>query len=167
MGEVSVSLDPAGQGWINLTLSVGDDSFVMEWLNDTTDVVGNLVRATVQIATGGYDAQVRFDREPNELRMLLEWRWEGPPGQNVFRIRVLEFPDYYSDSPPEAGEERFCVACDLVKFASGVRLAAARLLADADADGHLDWWGLPFPFRAFSALEAALAERRPEVGKDD
>ncbi|MGA0607739.1 hypothetical protein ACO2Q0_17240 [Phenylobacterium sp. VNQ135] len=163
MGNVSISLDPAGQGWVNLTLSIGSHSFVLDGLSDTTDVFGDLVRAAVHIAAGGFDAQARFDCEPVELRLMLERRWEGVPQQQVFRVRVFEFADYYADSPLETGEELFCVACDPVAFAGAVRLAAARLLADVDAEGHLDWWGLPFPFRAFSALEAALAERRPEV----
>lgn len=163
MAAVSVSLDPVGKGWVNLTLGVGDDSFVMEWLSYTTDVIGDLVRAAVHIAAGGVDAQTRFDCEPMELRLVLQRRWEGVPQQQVFRIKGLEFPDYYSDSASEVGLERFCVACDPRAFAEAVRLAAAGLLADADADGHLDWWGLPFPFRALSALEAALAEHRPEV----
>ena len=164
MGKVSVSFDRAGQGWLNLALIVGDDSFVLDWLSYTTDVVGDVVRAALQIAAGGTDALARFDREPVELRMLLEQRWEGVPQQQVFRIKVLELPDYYSDDGvAEAGEQRFGVACDPLEFSGAVHLAAGRLLADADAQGNLEWWGLPFPFRAFSALEAALACSRPAV----
>jgi hypothetical protein len=163
MDDVSVTFERAGQGWVNLTLAIGDESFVLDWLSYTTDVVGDLVRAAAQIAAGGTEAKAQFDREPVELRLLLERRWEGVPQQQIFRVRVLEFPDFYSDAPPEAGEQRFCVGCDPLAFAGAVRLAAVQLLGEADAKGDIEWWGLPFPFRAFSALEAALADGRPEV----
>src|SRR5579872_5124262 len=118
MAEVSVSFDRVGQGWVNLVLCVGDDSFVLDWLSYTTDVVGDVIRAAVQIATGGTDAQARSDREPVELRMLLERRLEGAPQHQVFWIRVFELPDYYADGVAEAGEQRFCIACDPLAFAS-------------------------------------------------
>lgn len=164
MGEVSVSFDRAGQGWMNLAISIGDERIVLDWISYTTDVIGDVIRAALQIAAGGMGALARFDREPAEFRMLLERRWEGVPQREMFWIRVLELPEFYADAPAEAGEQRFCVNCDPSAFATAVHLAASRLLGEADAQGGLEWWGLPFPFRAFSALEAALAEDRPQAG---
>jgi hypothetical protein len=162
MGEVSVSFNRAGQGWVDVVLSVGDDGFLLDWVSHTTDVVGDVVRAAAQVAAGGFAAEARFDREPVELRMLLERRWEGDPQQQVFRIRILELPNYYADASSDCGEERFCATCDPIVFASAVHVAAARLLGEADSHGNLQWWDLPFPFRAFAALGGALAEKRAE-----
>lgn len=163
MGETDVSFDRVGQGWANCTFTVGERVLTLDWISDTTDALGDLLRAAVQIAAGGADAVARFDREPAELRVLFERRWEGVPQQQVFRVKVLEFPDIYADAPVEEGVLRDYVECDAMAFASAVRAAGAKFLQSVDASGCVDWWGLPFPHRAFAALEAALDASEAEV----
>lgn len=135
----------------------------LEWISDTTDALGDLVRAAVQIAAGGGDAVARFDREPAELRVLFQRRWEGAPQQPVFRVRLLEFPDIYADAPDDAGVQRDSVECDPMAFAAAVRSAVAQFRERVDVRGCVDWWGVPFPDPAFAALEAVLAAPEPEV----
>lgn len=160
MQDVSVKFSREGQGWVSLALSVGDDSFVLPWLSHTTDVFGDLLRSAVHIAAGGYIAEARFDREPHEFRLLLERRWEAELDRETFGIRVLEFADIYAKSPESEGHQVFCASCEPLDFARAVHIAVRQVREEADDKGNLDWWRLPFPFRAFGALEAAIAEDR-------
>lgn len=156
--DVSVSFAKVGQGWANCTLRVGQREFTLGWISDTTDALGDLVRAALHIRVGGFEAQARFDREPGELRLILHHRWEGTPQRRIFRLRVLEFPDISADTPEASGQERFCVECDPDTFARAVEAAAAAVLKDVGSKGHTNWWGVPFPARAYKALVAALED---------
>jgi hypothetical protein len=162
-GETVISFEKVGQGWANCTFTVGEQVLALDWISDTTDALGDLVRAAVHIAAGGAEAVARFDREPAELRVLFQRRWEGVPQQPVLRVRLLEFPDIYADAPDDAGVQRDIIECDPTAFAAAVRSAAAKFRERVDVSGCVDWWGVPFPVRAFAALEAALAAPEPEV----
>lgn len=161
MQDVSAAFDQMGQGWINLTLRIGDEVYLLDWLSDTGDVVGDVLRATLEIVAGGQRGMAHLEREPMEYRLILERRWESLLQRTIFRIRLLEFPDIYAEAPDAEGHTRFSVACDPLLVGRAIHTAAARLLAVADEKGDLAWWGLPFPFRAFYALEAALERDSP------
>jgi hypothetical protein len=171
--DVEVSFTKAGSGWANCKVRVGAQQFTMASLSYTTDAIGDLIRAALQIATGGGSATVSFDREPAEWRIRLQRSWEGVPRAEVFRVRISEsdchpmnlIPANVLDhfgieyDPETVGREAplvqlFEAECDPDAFARAV-LAAGATLRDSNASA--EWWHLPFPSRAYSALEAALA----------
>jgi len=154
--EVSISLDQAGPGWWDCTLNVGTQRFVLNGASYNTDV-GDLIRAALQISTGGTLARVSFDGEPTELRLVLLAH------EPALFVRVLEFANFYDDAVDEVGREVFKAECDLEAFAQSVLDAATSVLRDVRPDGKIWWSGEPFPIRAFQALQAALATPTTEV----
>jgi hypothetical protein len=117
------------------------------------DALGDLLRAALQIADGGQQAWCSFDREPPEWRLLLD-RDIDP---ELLFVRVLEFPDSYTQRAPEGGQLCFSSDCSSDRFARAVCSAAAAVLSEKGEDGYSEWWGLPFPERALSSLKATLA----------
>lgn len=149
--DVSISFDKAGSGWADVTLRVGAQHLTLDAISYTTDALGDLVRAALQIAVGGSEVTVCFDREP------VEWRLTLLAHGQLLALRVLDFPDISDAAAEEQGRERFKAECDREAFAQAVADAAARVLADVQPNGFARWSDQnPFPYRAFGALQAAL-----------
>lgn len=153
---ITVEFDLGQHGWGSCSLWIGDHSFVMASVSDTTDALGDLLRAALQIAVGGRRASCSFDREPHEWRLLLQRNWDHAADRDVFTVNVREFESIYAEQPDEAGLEAFTVQCDPEAFVMAIQNAAERVLTDHGHDGYAKLWSEKFPDRAFSALQAAL-----------
>ncbi|HKP77753.1 MAG TPA: hypothetical protein VJU34_01360, partial [Phenylobacterium sp.] len=74
---VAVTFDLRTHGWATCLLKIGNAELLMDGISYTTDVLGDLVRAALMIASGGQQAACSFDREPAEWRLLLSRQWSG------------------------------------------------------------------------------------------
>ena len=130
-----------------------------------TDALGDLVRAALTIATSGLRAEVSFDAEPMEWRLIV-----GPYpallGWADFSLRVLTFPDASGPALPEAeGHKLFEAQCPAEGFVHAVLRAAETVWDEHGVDGYLRVWGGPcgFPLRALAALRAAVSAQEPRT----
>jgi hypothetical protein len=160
---VEIEFVPAGVGIADCTLRIGGARFTMGGICYTTDALGELLRAAVQIATGGFQAVCRFDCEPAEWRLLLDREWRSATNDFVWNLRVFDLDDFYSDAPLEDRREAFEGKCDGEEFATAIARMASAVLSAMGPEGYEEWWCQPFPFRASAALGAALATQQGNV----
>ncbi len=157
---VRIAFSPRPAGWAACELSIGDVRHCMLSVSDTSDPVGDLVRAALLIATGASKATASFDAEPVETRWILEtgW-WSDLDWIDAFRVRLLEFEDFYRCEPDEKGVSVFTARCDATEFVRAVLAEAERLL-EPDNKSWMTEAGLSFDGTktrvAVKALQAAL-----------
>jgi hypothetical protein len=116
------------------------------------------------IATSGHRAEVSFDGEPVETRLVInkkEWKSQPPPEQ--FHLRLLtfsHFADFQLRLPEQDGIVIFEADIFADAFAEAVRIAAQAIWDQHGAEGYNKAW-LPilngFPLRGLRALTLALA----------
>ena len=116
---VSVTFDLGRNGWGSVRLRVGEREILIDAVSYTTDALGDLARMALATAVGERRAACSFDGEPVESRILAERVWSPDPTP-PFRVRVLDFADFYADAPDEAGQELFAEECDPNDFARAV-----------------------------------------------
>jgi hypothetical protein len=160
---IEIEFVPAGVGIADCTLRIGAARFTMGGICYTTDALGELVRAAVQMATGGSQAICRFDCEPAEWRMVLDREWRSSTNDFVWNLRVFDLGDFYSDLPLDDHRKRFEAKCDGEEFAAAIARTASAVLSALGPDGYEEWWCQPFPLRASAALDAALASQLGKV----
>lgn len=152
-------------GWSRFHLSVGTASVVVGPFGYCTDALGDLVRAALVIATSGLKAEVSFDAEPMEWR-LIAGPYPALLGSTDFSLRVLTFPDASDPPSPEAeGNKLFEAQCTAESFVHAVLRAAEAVWDEYGADGYDRVWGGPcgFPVRALTALKAAISVEEPRT----
>jgi hypothetical protein len=156
---VCIDYQVGQNGWSRFQLSVGASSVVVGPFGYCTDALGDLERAALMIATSGWRAEVSFDAEPMEWRLIV-----GPypisSGWADFRLRVLTFPDASGHPFSEAeGQKLFEAQCTAESFVHAVLRAAEAVWHEYGADGYDKVWGGPcgFPLRALTALKAAIS----------
>jgi hypothetical protein len=151
-------------GWSSFQLSVGTASVVVGPFGYCTDALGDLVRAALTIATSGLRAEVSFDAEPMEWR-LIAGPFPALPGWTDFRLRVCTFPDA-SGRPEAEGYTLFEAECSPESFVQAVLRVAQAVWDEHGIDGYDKAWGGPcgFPLRAFAALKAAISVQEPRTG---
>jgi hypothetical protein len=140
-------------------LSVGTASVVVGPFGYCTDALGDLVRAALMIATSAVRAEVSFDAEPMEWRLIAEWSRE-------FRVRVLTFQGLVNPPDPEAeGNCLFEAQCSAEEFVHAVLRAAQAVWDQHGGDGYDKAWGGPcgFPLRALHALKTAISVQEPQA----
>src|SRR6185312_11593743 len=103
--------------------------FTLEAVSYTTDALGDLIRATLEVAAGGRMGTVSFDLEPTE------WRLQLLAHAPHLTLTVHEFA-----AAVDAGRELFRAECDLDAFARAVLDAGAAVLKEVDPAGYLPWW---------------------------
>jgi len=152
-------------GWSHFQLNVATDSIVVGPFGYCTDALGDLVRAALVIATSGLRAEVSFDAEPMEWRLIV-----GPYpalyGWTDFSLRVLTFPDASGPPRPEAeGHKLFEAECSADGFVVAVLRSAEAVWEEYGVDGYDRVWGGPrgFPLRALTALKAAILVQEPRT----
>jgi hypothetical protein len=161
--EVCIHYELGQHGWAQFQLNVGTDSIVVGPFGYCTDALGDLVRAALMIATSGWRAEVSFDGEPTEWRLIAGPHWDPTQSRwTDFRLRVLIV---YDSSPGTEGEKVFEAQCSADAFVHAVLRAAQAVWDKYGADGYDGVWGGPrgFPLRALSALKAALLIQEPRV----
>jgi len=72
MSPVSINYDLGRHGWSNFKLTVGDVAVEVGPFGYCTDALGDLVRAALMLATSDYRAEVSFDGEPREWRLVID-----------------------------------------------------------------------------------------------
>jgi hypothetical protein len=154
--QVLIDFSITGEGWAAVALQIGDSSFTIDSASYTTDVVGDLVRAALALVTGTWFARVSFDGEPNEWRLVVSGPVDGISLRTSCSVKVLEFSDINTEQPDQEGSPAFEAECTVGDFATAV-LEMARKVLNADGVQTYRWRNMPFPIRAFRALEAALS----------
>lgn len=126
---VSIDYRLGKNGWSQFQLSVGTASIGVGPFGYCTDALGDLVRAALVIATSGLTAEVSFDAEPMEWR-LIAGPYPALAGWTDFSLRVLTFPDATGPRLPQAeGNLLFEAQCTAESFVSAV-LGAAEAVWD-------------------------------------
>jgi hypothetical protein len=158
LGSVTIALDVEDSGWATLQISTGAGSYAIAGFGDCTDAFGDLARGALAVVTGGREARVRFDGEPNEWRLLL-LRPQAFDGPDRLTLRVLEFRDIVGALPDSEGLEAF--SADIETDAFGQAVLAALQSLSTDVETFHTRWRAPegFPTRATAALAAALQVR--------
>jgi hypothetical protein len=161
----SIDYQLGQNGWSRFQLNVGTSSVVVGPFGYCTDALGDLVRAALVIATSGWRAEVSFDGEPMEWRLIVG-PYAAQSGWTDFRLRVLTFPGAIGPPSPEAeGNKLFEAQCTADSFVHAVLRAAEAVWDECGADGYDRVWGGPFgfPLRALTALKAAISVQEPRT----
>ena len=164
--DVSIDYELGRNGWSQFRLTVGTASVVVGPFGYCSDALGDLVRAALMIATSGWRAEVSFDAEPMEWRLLIGAYVDPGPRWTDFRLRVLTFPSLdFPPIPEHDGNKVFEVECSPDSFVQAVLGAAQDVWDRYGADGYDQIWGGPrgFPVRALSALKTAVSVREPRT----
>jgi hypothetical protein len=107
-----------------------------------SDALGDLVRAALTVATSGWRAEVSFDGEPREWRLVIGPYWDRARSDwTDFRLRVLAFPSVRL--PPVPEEERktlFEAPCSADAFIHSVLKAAQAVWDEHGGDGYDKLW---------------------------
>ena len=155
MEAVSIDYDLGKHGWSRFKLSVGSASVTVGPFGYCSDALGDLVRAALMIGTYGFEAEVSFDGEPREWR-LMAGAYFDPAWSNWtdFRLRVLD-----------QGTKVFEAECSAEAFVRAVLNVAQGILDEYGIDGYDEVWGGPrgFPLRALSALKTAVSISEPRT----
>jgi hypothetical protein len=165
--EVCIDYELGQNGWSRFRLTVGTASVDVGPFGYCSDALGDLVRAALMIATSGWRAEVSFDSEPMEWRLIIGPYWDAAQsGWTDFRLRVLTFPSASNPPSPAAeGDNVFEAKCSPDSFVHAVLRAAQAVWNEYRADGYDRVWGGPcgFPLRALSALKAATSVQEPRT----
>ena len=157
MASVRMTFTPYSVGWAVCELTLDGASHRMPAVSDTTDPLGDLVRAALMISTGASRATLSFDAEPVETRWIIETAWvEDEQWGSGFRVRLLEFEDIYREQPDAAGDLVFSSRSDADAFCRAVLVEAERLMEPENAS-WLTGDTAPHITVAVRALKAALS----------
>jgi hypothetical protein len=163
--EVYIQYELGQHGWSNFRLNVGTASVVVGPFGYCSDALGDLVRAALMIATSGSRAEVSFDAEPMEWRLIAGPHWYPDRSSwTDFSVRVLTFQGLFNPPAPEVeGNCLFEAQCSADDFTHAVLRAAQAVWDQYGADGYDAAWGGPlgFPLRALHALRAAISVEEP------
>lgn len=166
--EVCIDYELGQHGWSHFRLAVGTSSVDVGPFGYCSDALGDLVRAALILATSGWRAEVSFDGEPMEWRLIIgPYLDPAQSGSIDFRLRVLTFPSASGPPSPEAeGDNVFEAQCSSDSFVQAVLKAAQTVWDEYGADGYDRAWGGPcgFPLRALSALRAVISVQEPRIG---
>ena len=155
--DFRLELDLQDHGSAYCTIMTSAGRLQIGSFGDCTDAFGDLVRAGLLIATGAYSAQVSFDGEPMEWRLIVERRQFHP-----MLVKIVTFPDIYSHAPDADGVLLFSAQCSPDAFSRAVAVAAQALLDEIGIEGFANRWRLTgFPLRALRALQSALPIEEP------
>jgi hypothetical protein len=152
---VSINYQLGQHGWSEFQLTVGTASVVVGPFGYCSDALGDLVRAALMIATSGFQAEVLFDGEPREWRLMIgSYADTIQPKWLDFRLRVID-----------QGVTTFEAPCEADAFVHAVLSAAQGIWDEHGIDGYDRIWGGPkgFPLRAMSALKTAVSILEPRV----
>lgn len=169
MPIVSINYDLGQHGWSSFRLTVADNSIDIGPFGYCTDALGDLVRAALLLATSAYRAEVRFDGEPFEWRLVLDEGWASQLHPPDLRLRVLTFDSLMPEKPETEGETVFQAKVAADDFVRAVLQAAQKIWDEHGAAGYNERWisSTRFPLRGLTALKAALACNDPPSWDDE
>lgn len=138
-----------GTGWSEARFAVGD-----AWVGLTAsyldDALGDLLLAARLLVEGDTTASASWAEEPGEYRWIMER--SGPK----VRVRIVGFPELWSDAPLEEGEVLLDASCELRELLTALAAGARQVLdAHGEAGYREKWVDHAFPLEHLEALEAA------------
>lgn len=158
-------------GFATLIVRCGEQEFAIEEFGSDADDLGDLVRAALNVATGGMLAQVVFDCEPHRWGLAIEPAGLSADDVRVSRLTVRDGGAALSDEG-HSGRPVWAWSSPVMldgfvttdSFAAAVQGAASKARDDFDDATYRQRWFNPrsregFPLRGLRALEAALAIR--------
>ncbi|HEX8578169.1 MAG TPA: hypothetical protein VF655_01075 [Allosphingosinicella sp.] len=173
VNSLELDFELCGAGWVNLHLRVGDLHHEIGRCSYLTDVLDDLIRIGLNIATDGGHGFAVFDHEPGSTVLFAEagwWEGEQPVWTDGYRISVI---DWQGEGEPSwsnlRNQPRLFIAevSSRDAVADAILKCAERVLARHGIDGYSKLWTgrLGFPSRGLAALRAALStEARPREG---
>ncbi|WP_423141696.1 hypothetical protein ACOYW6_12840 [Parablastomonas sp. CN1-191] len=155
-------------GWASLEISIGGRTFSIPAFGNTTDGLGDIVRAALQVATGESRVGVILDEEPRRWGLALEPAGLSDDNERLSRLTLRDggtalSAEGWSNQPVWRWTEQPVlegyVTTDTFARAAQVVTASAR--ARYSDDDYRQRWGFVgglegFPLRALKALETAL-----------
>ena len=145
--KIAYRLDDAG--WADCDVAIGSSTTTVE-ASYIGDALRDLVQATLAVVEGSPYAVARFLDEPGECRFVLE-----PQGDQI-RVRILEFPETFSEEPDGAGTVRLDAICALREFAEVILTATRAVLDTHGLQSYKEKWRHQFPWDAVHRLDNAL-----------
>jgi hypothetical protein len=155
--KLALRILPGSPGWAACSIRSGDHSVeVGPFSHALTDGIDNLVRATVSIVCGYWEAETfSMDNEPQprwQWHLKRELRGYGPARRAELDVTITKF----DDTDTIAGNQVFRVTCDPDDFGRAV-LSAMQLMMTSEPPQELHKRWSRFPNRATAALAAALS----------
>lgn len=125
-------------------------------VTDLGDPLKSLAIATVALARGADHSTAEWQEEPGSLRWLL--RRNG----DRLLIRILYFPEMFTNDPDDKGEVVFINECRLVEFVGQVLSELRRILEEHGLEGYqmLSPHGRGFPVAEYEALQQLSRSRK-------
>ena len=182
--KVEARLDFVGHGCADLFFRLGSETITVPGVCDGADVLGDLVRFALNLATGGSYAECTFDLEPTVLRLAakrqasdpeaveltVDWldRFAGEPAQERLRIASGQCSAEELRAALERAERTHVYQrvssgrCSAEDLASAIERAATTI-RETGPDRYQEIWGWEYPSRAVGALRAALMLPRPQI----
>lgn len=149
---VEFSFRLTGFGWAEGRIAVGGSSATLTASCLESDALRDLVRAVSALVEGAPGARALWDAESAAYR----WFFQRIGGD--VRVRLLVFPDSFSDAPDDVLLNTTCLVRDLgVAIASG----AQSVLDEVGARKYKRRWGHPFPRDDLAALQGLLHSDPP------
>ena len=156
--KVEARLDFVGHGCADLFFRLGSETITVPGVCDGADVLGDLVRFALNLATGGSYAECTFDLEPTVLRLAAKRQASDPEAVKL----TVDWLDRFAGEP---AQERLRIAsgqCSAEDLASAIERAATTI-RETGPDRYQEIWGWEYPSRAVGALRAALMLPRPQI----
>ena len=154
-----IEFELTGAGWIDVHLARGNVQVKLEGLSYITDVLGDMLRAALAMASGSPQALVYFELEPGQLVFKSERWFDRDEQRHGVRLTGWEASAGLKSRSPTPSD--LCLDFkldDAREFAAAILAGAKALEAKHGHDGYLKLWVLhPFPVQTTVALEAALA----------
>jgi hypothetical protein len=139
-----------GTGWADCDVTIGASSTAVE-ASYLGDALRELIEATLGAVGGSGYTVAHFWDEPGEYRFVLE------PKGDLIRVRILEFPNLWSDEPDDVGDVKLDDTCSLQEFAEAVLGAALAVLKAHGVEGYKEnWVSHEFPTEVVNDLKRAL-----------
>lgn len=166
---VGFSFELHDAGWASLETMVGGRSFTIPSFGYMTDGLGDLVRAALQVATGGSHVGVIFDEEPQRWGLALEPTGLSDTNKRIARLTIRDGGTALSaDGWSNPAVWRWATQpvlegyVETDNFARAVQIITASARARYSDAVYRGRWGYHgslegFPLRGLKALEAALA----------
>lgn len=159
LAPISFTFEYAGHGWADASISDGEVTHYMSPSYLATDPLFELIRATVEVLRCEGEVRAGWLYEPGEDFWLL--RREG----DILHITILRLEDSlgleYLNRLSSRAKSQFSTTCDVWKFAAKVRLAASRMIAQAEAEWEYDPASV-LQTAEYRALCALLEEHKEE-----
>jgi hypothetical protein len=140
-----------GTGWAECRISLGTKSTSIS-ASYLSDALGALANHTCQMLQGTTECSFSFDEEPGEYRWILH---RIDPDR--LEVRILEFPELWSNAPNSEGKLIFEATCRLKDFGQAVATALNKLIEQHGEEGYHEKWGEhPFPLESHKNLKLLL-----------